>query len=128
MSQLREYIETHPSEAQRLVGLDYDKLMSLISQAEQRHQEKRLAVEEKKTRLIKAGGGRQALVKSDRPDSPNLSIPTSPADMTNVRSPVWGERISGQLYLSLLARYIKRAAASVSSRTSKKKRKRLGMD
>ena len=59
MSQLREYIETHPSEAQRLVGLDYDQLTELISQAEKRHQEKQLAVELQKTRLIKAGGGRQ---------------------------------------------------------------------
>ena len=59
MSLLREYIEKHPSEAQRLVGLDYAQLMELISQAERLHNQKQLAAEQKKTRIIKAGGGRQ---------------------------------------------------------------------
>ena len=59
MSQLREYIQKHPSEAQRLAGLDYAQLMELISQAERLHNQKQLAAEQKKTRIIKAGGGRQ---------------------------------------------------------------------
>jgi hypothetical protein len=59
MSQLREYIEKHPSEAQRLVGPYYAQLMELISQAERLHNQKQLATEQKKTRIIKAGGGRQ---------------------------------------------------------------------
>ncbi|MFB2891803.1 transposase family protein [Aerosakkonemataceae cyanobacterium BLCC-F50] len=59
MSQLREYIEQHQSETQRLVGLDYEQLRSLISQAEKLHNQKQLAGEEKKTRIIKAGGGRR---------------------------------------------------------------------
>nr|WP_275994557.1 transposase family protein [Argonema antarcticum] len=60
MSQLREYIEKHPSSAQRLVGLDYERLIELISQAESLHNQKQKAIEQKKTRIIKAGGGRQA--------------------------------------------------------------------
>jgi hypothetical protein len=59
MSQLREYIEQHPSSAQRLLGLEYTQLMELIRQAEKLHSQKQKAVAEKKTRLIKAGGGRQ---------------------------------------------------------------------
>lgn len=59
MSQLREYIDKHPSEAQRLVGLNYDQLIELLGQAERLHKEKQQKAEEKKTRLIKAGGGRQ---------------------------------------------------------------------
>jgi hypothetical protein len=59
MSLLREYIEKHPSEAQRVVGLDYAQLMELISQAERLHNQKQLAAEQNKTRIIKAGGGRQ---------------------------------------------------------------------
>lgn len=59
MSQLREYIEKHPSETQRLVGLNYNQLMELISQAERLYNQKQLAVEPKKTRIIKAGGGRR---------------------------------------------------------------------
>lgn len=60
MSPLKEYIEKHPSEAQRLVGLDYERLTELISQAENLHNQKQKAIEQKKTRIIKAGGGRQA--------------------------------------------------------------------
>ena len=59
MSQLRDYIQKHPSEAQRLMGLYYAQLMELISQAERLHDRKQLAAEQKKTRIIKAGGGRQ---------------------------------------------------------------------
>jgi hypothetical protein len=59
MSQLRDYIQKHPSSAQRLVGLDYAQLMELIGQAERLHNQKKLADEQKKTRIIKAGGGRQ---------------------------------------------------------------------
>jgi DDE superfamily endonuclease/Helix-turn-helix of DDE superfamily endonuclease len=59
MSQLREYIEQHPSEAQRLVGLDYEQLMELLSEAEKLHNQKQLTREQKKTRIIKGGGGRQ---------------------------------------------------------------------
>lgn len=63
MSLLKEYIEKHPSEAQRLVGLDYEQLSELISQAENLHNQKRKAIEQKKTRIIKAGGGRQAKLR-----------------------------------------------------------------
>ncbi|HEY9298758.1 MAG TPA: transposase family protein, partial [Phormidium sp.] len=59
MSQLSEYIELHRSETQRLVGLDYKQLMELISEAEKLHNQKQLAGESKKIRIIKAGGGRQ---------------------------------------------------------------------
>jgi nicotinamide riboside kinase len=34
MSYLREYIEKHPSETQRLLGIDYDQLIELITNAE----------------------------------------------------------------------------------------------
>ena len=34
MSQLREYIEKHPSETQRMLGIDYDQLIQLITHAE----------------------------------------------------------------------------------------------
>ena len=42
MSQLREYIEKHPSETQRLLGMDYDQLIELITHAQNlyNHQKK----------------------------------------------------------------------------------------
>jgi hypothetical protein len=72
MSQLKEYIETHPSEAKRLVGLDYEQLMELISQAERLHNQKQQVGELKKTRIIKSGGGRQP--KLSRTDQVLLTL------------------------------------------------------
>ena len=34
MSKLQEYIDKHPSETKRLVGMNYEQLMNLIVQAE----------------------------------------------------------------------------------------------
>ncbi|TAE13764.1 MAG: hypothetical protein EAZ94_09175 [Oscillatoriales cyanobacterium] len=34
MSQLREYLEKHPSETQRMLGIDSDQLIQLITNAE----------------------------------------------------------------------------------------------
>ncbi|MGB8689612.1 MAG: transposase family protein [Microcoleus sp.] len=57
MSQLREYIEKHPSETQRMLGIDYDQLIQLITNAENLYSQKK-SQETQKTRLIKPGSGR----------------------------------------------------------------------
>jgi hypothetical protein len=120
MSQLRDYIQKHPSEAQRLVGLDYAQLMELIGQAERLHNQKKLADEQKKTRIIKAGGGRQPKLSLSDQVLLTKRISTSLTDIPNVRGSIWGERISGKLYLSFLAENIKKLATSITGRTSKK--------
>lgn len=67
MSQLREYIEKHPGETMRLLGLDYEQLMGLIAHADSLHTQKKKEQENHKTRLIKAGGGRPTkLVTADQ--------------------------------------------------------------
>jgi hypothetical protein len=58
MSQLREYIEKHPSETQRLLGIDYDQLMGLITKAENLYARQKKVQESQKTRIIKSGRGR----------------------------------------------------------------------
>jgi len=67
MSQLREYIEKHPSQTQRLIGVDYAQLIELIKQAENLHNKKQQVVEQKKTKLIKGGGGRQQKLNLSNP-------------------------------------------------------------
>ena len=59
MNSIPGYIEKHPKEAQRLVGLNYDQLKQLIKQAIAIHTEAESEVELKKTRIIKKGGGRK---------------------------------------------------------------------
>src|SRR4028118_1800975 len=58
MSQLREYLEKHPSETQRMLGIDYDQLIGLITHAENLYALHKKQQESHQTRLIKPGSGR----------------------------------------------------------------------
>ncbi|MEG4964579.1 MULTISPECIES: transposase family protein [unclassified Microcoleus] len=67
MSQLREYIEKHPSETQRLLGIDYDQLIELITNAEHLYARHKRHQENHKIRIIKPGsGGRPKLTIADQ--------------------------------------------------------------
>ncbi len=59
MNSMLGYIEKHPQEAQRLVGLNYDQLKQLIKQAINLHTQTQSEVELRKTRIIKKGGDRK---------------------------------------------------------------------
>lgn len=59
MNSMLGYIEKHPQEAQRLVGLNYDQFKQLIKQAINLHTQTQSEVELRKTRIIKKGGGRK---------------------------------------------------------------------
>lgn len=52
-----DYIQKHPQETKRLLGIDYDQLEKLIEQGKILHQRKQKELEKRKVRLIKAGGG-----------------------------------------------------------------------
>jgi hypothetical protein len=54
MSQLREHIERHPSETTRLLGLDYDELIGLITHAENLYNQQKKVHDSSKIRIIKA--------------------------------------------------------------------------
>ena len=55
-----EYINAHPKETKRLLGISYQDLQQFIDQAEQRHQDIQTQKEQSETRLIAKGGGRKA--------------------------------------------------------------------
>lgn len=59
MTKLFEYIQNNPHEAQRLVGLKYEQLEQLLSQAIKLQNQKLELAESKKVRIILAGGGRK---------------------------------------------------------------------
>ncbi|BAY83074.1 hypothetical protein NIES267_71860 (plasmid) [Calothrix parasitica NIES-267] len=59
MDSLLGYIEKHPQEAQRLIGINYDQLKQLIKQAIALHMQAHSEAELRKTRIIKKGGGRK---------------------------------------------------------------------
>ncbi|MCP2728156.1 helix-turn-helix domain-containing protein [Limnofasciculus baicalensis] len=65
MSQLRKYIEKHPWESKRLVGLDDKQLTGLISQASKLNNQKKAAEERQKMRIIKVGGGRKPKLSNE---------------------------------------------------------------
>lgn len=52
-------IESHPQEAKRLIGIDFEQFLALVALAEQRHLQKLAEIEKKKVRLIAPGGGRK---------------------------------------------------------------------
>ena len=52
-------IESHPQEAKRLIGIDYEQFLKLVALAEQRHLEKQAEIEKNKVRIIAKGGGRK---------------------------------------------------------------------
>ena len=54
MSQLREHIERYPSETTRLLGLDYDQLIKLITHAENLYNQQKKVHNNSKTSIIKA--------------------------------------------------------------------------
>ncbi|MEM1395698.1 MAG: hypothetical protein AAGG00_20920, partial [Cyanobacteria bacterium P01_H01_bin.150] len=60
------YIEKHPQEAQRLIGLNYDQLKQLIKQAIALHMQAQSEAELRKTRIIKKGGGRKTKLYDGR--------------------------------------------------------------
>ena len=57
MSLLLEYIEKHPKETKRLVGIDHEQLQQLFTQAEALHNQKQAKVEADKFRLNSSGAG-----------------------------------------------------------------------
>jgi hypothetical protein len=55
-----EHINTHPKEAKRMLGISYQDLQLLISQARKKHQDIQAHQEQSEIRLIAKGGGRKA--------------------------------------------------------------------
>ena len=53
-------IESHPQEAKRLIGIDYEQFLALVALAEQRHLQKQAEIEKNKIRIIAKGGGRKS--------------------------------------------------------------------
>ncbi|MEA5595921.1 DDE transposase family protein [Rivularia sp. UHCC 0363] len=68
------YIDKHPEEAQRLVGLNFEKLKQLIRQAIALRTQSESEAELKKTRIIKKGGGRKTKLYDGRTNITNSNI------------------------------------------------------
>ncbi|WP_223265516.1 helix-turn-helix domain-containing protein [Nostoc sp. 'Peltigera membranacea cyanobiont' 210A] len=54
----------YPDESKRLIGIKYEDFIVLVTLAEKKHLEKKAEMEERKIRLIAAGGGRKAEMTS----------------------------------------------------------------
>ena len=59
MNTILNYIEQHPQEAVRLIGLSYEQFKDVVTQAELQHYHQLAEQEKKKIRLNNQGGGRQ---------------------------------------------------------------------
>ncbi len=96
LSQLREYIEKHPSETERLLGMDYDQLIELITHAENLYNHPKKLEWIHKTRLIKAKAGSDLQPKLAIADQLLLTkrILASLADISKSRRTIWSQRIN----------------------------------
>jgi Helix-turn-helix of DDE superfamily endonuclease len=52
-----QYIQQHPRETKRLLGIDHEQLVQLIERGKIIHKIQQEKIEQKKIRIIKAGGG-----------------------------------------------------------------------
>lgn len=59
MNKTLEYINNHPKETKRIMGITYKQLMKLIENAQRIEKEKKQEIAKTEKRLIKAGGGRK---------------------------------------------------------------------
>lgn len=59
MTSVLEYITKNPQETKRLIGIDYESLQQLITQAIALEEQKKAINEEAKYRIIQPGGGRK---------------------------------------------------------------------
>ncbi len=57
MSLLLEYIENHPQETKRLIGINYEQLQQLFTQASVLHHQKQTEIEKSKFRVNSSGAG-----------------------------------------------------------------------
>jgi hypothetical protein len=59
MTSVLEYITNNPQETKRLIGIEYDSLQQLITQAVALEEQNIVLNEKRKIRIIKSGGGRK---------------------------------------------------------------------
>ena len=56
------YIHKYPHRTKQMLGIDYERFLQLLEQAELKHHERQAAVERQKIRINAKGGGRQPLL------------------------------------------------------------------
>ena len=59
MTQILEYINNHPKEIKRVIGITDKQLKQLVGNAQKLALKKRQAIPSQEKRLIKVGGGRK---------------------------------------------------------------------
>ena len=59
------YIQKHPKETKRLLGIDYQQLQDLIAYGKLLNETKKQEIEKQKVRLINAGGGNKSKLSEE---------------------------------------------------------------
>ena len=62
---MQAYIQDHPQETKRLLGLEYQQLLELIDYGKLLKENQQKEVEKNKTRLIKGGGGNKSKLSEE---------------------------------------------------------------
>lgn len=96
MSFILEHIENNPQETQRVIGLKYDSLQQLISEAEALHNQKQAEIELGKRRIIAKGGRKKAQTLGYWPNYFNFSLPKTDDYISAFEYPIWCQWIDSK--------------------------------
>ena len=66
MTQILEYINNHPKETKRVIGITDEQFEKLVGNAQKLELKKRQAIASQEKRLIKAGGERKKSLKLEK--------------------------------------------------------------
>ena len=89
MTQILEYINNHPKEIKRVIGITNEQFKKLLGNAQRLALKKRQAIASQEKRLIKAGGGRKKKLKTRGRNHLNFILFTPFSHIPNTRNILW---------------------------------------
>ena len=95
MTQILEYINNHPKEIKRVIGITDEQFKKLVGNAQKLQFKKRQAIASQEKRLIKAGRGRKKR-KSRGRNHLNFILFTPFAHIPNTRNILWCQLINSK--------------------------------
>ena len=96
MTQILEYINNHPKEIKRVIGITDEQFEKLVGNAQKRELKKRQAIASQEKRLIKAGGVRKKNYYTRVGNHLNFILFTPFAHIPNTRNILWCQLINSK--------------------------------
>ena len=96
MTQILEYINNHPKEIKRVIGITNEQFKKILGNAQRLAFKKRQAIASQEKRLIKAGGGRKKNYYTRGGNHLNFILFTPFPHIPNTRNILWCQLINSK--------------------------------